>query len=67
MARATSARAMVLPRVCSKITARAIEVEPHRFRLDVETVVLTKVDTGGQELEISTWRGPGDLKVVRRS
>jgi pyridoxamine 5'-phosphate oxidase-like protein len=50
-----------------KITARAIEVEPHRFRVDVETVALTKVASGGQELEISTWRASGDLKVVRRS
>jgi len=36
-----------------KITGRALEVEPNRFRLDIETVVLTRIRNG---LEISTWR-----------
>jgi hypothetical protein len=49
-----------------KITASAVEVEPDRFRLDIQTVVLTRVAAGGQELEIRTWRG-GHLTVTRRS
>ena len=49
-----------------KITARAIEVQPHRFRLDIERVVLTKVAPGGEELEISIWRPPASVTVVRR-
>ena len=50
-----------------KITARTIEVEPHRFRLDIERVVLTRVAAGGSELEISTWPATGGVEVVRRS
>lgn len=50
-----------------KIAARAVEVESHRFRLDIERVVLTKVAQGGQELEVSTWRRTGRVDVVRRS
>ncbi|MGH3438497.1 MAG: hypothetical protein ACRDRN_18765 [Sciscionella sp.] len=36
--------------------ARAIEMQSHRFRLDIERVVLTKVAPGADELEISAWR-----------
>jgi hypothetical protein len=50
-----------------KTTARTIEVEPHRFRLDIERVVLTRVAAGGSELEISTWRASGGVEVARRS
>jgi hypothetical protein len=42
-------------------------VEPHRFRLDIERVVLTRVAAGGSELEISTWRATGGAEVPRRS
>ncbi|PZS32603.1 MAG: pyridoxamine 5'-phosphate oxidase [Pseudonocardiales bacterium] len=47
-----------------KITARAVEVDSHRFRLDIDRVVLTKVASDG--LEISTWRSTGGVEVVRR-
>jgi len=47
-----------------KITARAVEVESHRFRLGIERVVLTRVADGG--LQISTWRPSGRIEVVRR-
>ena len=50
-----------------KITARTVEVEPYRFRLDIERVVRTRVAAGGSELEISTWRATGGVEVVRRS
>jgi hypothetical protein len=50
-----------------KITARAIEGEPHRFRFDIERVVLTRVAAGGGELEISIWRPTGGVAVVRGS
>lgn len=49
-----------------KIIARAVEVESHRFRLDIERVVLTRVAPGAEELEISTWRPTGDVEAVRR-
>lgn len=50
-----------------KITARAIEVEPHRFRLAIAQVVLTRVAPGAQELEITTWTPASGINVVRRS
>lgn len=56
-----------------KIGARAVEVSdphdlaaPHRFRLELTDVVLTKVAAGGQRLEISTWRPDGAVVVVHR-
>lgn len=48
-----------------KITARAEEVADHRFRLDIDSVVLTRVV--GDELEITTWRPGGPARVVRRA
>lgn len=48
-----------------KITAVVVEVESHRFRLDIQRVVLTKVTTGG--LQIATWRPTGDIEVTLRS
>lgn len=48
-----------------KISAISVECEPDRFRLDIVTVVLTRIAPGGQELEISTWR-TGGLTAVRR-
>jgi hypothetical protein len=48
-----------------KITARAVEVEPDRFRLDIRQVVLTKVVDGA--LEITSWTPERGLAVVRRN
>lgn len=50
-----------------KIAARAFEVEPHRFRLDLEQVVLTRVAPSANELEITTWRPSSGIEIVRRS
>jgi hypothetical protein len=51
-----------------KLTAMAVEVESHRFRLDLQSVVLTRVAADGQRLEISTWSTrTGRVKVVYRS
>lgn len=50
-----------------KIAARAVEVEPHWFRLDIEQVVLTRVAPGAEELEITTWRPETGVAVRRRS
>jgi hypothetical protein len=47
-----------------KITARAIEVGSHRFRLDITRVVLTRV--GGDGLEIRTWHPTGHVDIVHR-
>jgi hypothetical protein len=47
-----------------KICGRAVEIEPDRFRVDIDTVVLTRLGNG---LEISTWRADiGRMKVARR-
>lgn len=51
-----------------KLSATAVEVESHRFRLDLERVVLTKVAPDGQRLEISTWSArTRRVEVVYRS
>jgi hypothetical protein len=50
-----------------EFTARAVEVAPHRFRLDLEQVVLTRVAPGARELEITTWRPTSGTDIVRRS
>jgi Pyridoxamine 5'-phosphate oxidase len=51
-----------------KITARAIEARPHQFRLDIDTVVLTRVAADGKSLEIHVWdAGTRRTKVIRRS
>jgi hypothetical protein len=50
-----------------KIDARAIEVQSHRFRLDLERVVLTRVAPGAEDLEITTWRADRGTEVIRRS
>jgi hypothetical protein len=47
-----------------KMTARAVETESHRFRLDIQRVVLTRIVDGS--LEISTWHPSGHVAVVRR-
>jgi hypothetical protein len=50
-----------------KIAARVVEVQPDRFRLDLEQVVLTRVTPGAQELEITTWRPMIGTDIVHRS
>jgi hypothetical protein len=48
----------------AKITARVVEVEPNRFRLDIQAVALTRIRGG---LEISTWRADtGRVTVAHR-
>jgi hypothetical protein len=47
-----------------KITARAVEVADHRFRLDVQSVVLTKVGSSG--LEITSWCPERGRTAVQR-
>ena len=47
----------------SKLTARADEVESHRFRLDIREVVHTHLGDG---LEIVLWRAPGEVEVFHR-
>lgn len=49
-----------------KIAAHAVEVESHRFRLDIERVVLTRVASGATQLEITTWAPASGLAVTRR-
>src|SRR5579864_8549446 len=48
----------------AKINARAVEVASHRFRLDIQDVVHTKVAADAQSLEITTWRPGSGVKVV---
>jgi hypothetical protein len=50
-----------------KIFGTAIEVEPHRYRVDIERVVLTKAAEDESGLEISVWVAGEPLKVLRRS
>jgi hypothetical protein len=47
-----------------KITGRGVEVEPDRFRLDIETVVLVRIGDG---LEIRAWHATtGRVTVAHR-
>ena len=53
----------------AKLAGRALEEpaaagEPHRFRLDVTEVVLTRV--GGGQLEVRSWHEGRGERVVRR-
>jgi hypothetical protein len=55
----------------AKVAARAVEMsdpatttEPHRFRLDISEVVLTRVDRG--QLEITAWHNGRGVTVRRR-
>ncbi len=49
-----------------KIAAHVIEVEPDRFRLDIDTVVLTRVVSDA--LEISIWQAAtGAVRTERRT
>jgi hypothetical protein len=48
-----------------KIAAHVVEVEPDRFRLDIDTVVLTRVVSNF--LEITTWQAAtGTTKIAQR-
>ncbi|MFT3716083.1 MAG: pyridoxamine 5'-phosphate oxidase family protein [Gordonia sp. (in: high G+C Gram-positive bacteria)] len=49
-----------------KIAARAVEVEPDRFQLDIMQVVLTRVAPGAEELEITVWTPERGVTVTRR-
>ncbi len=49
----------------AKIAGRALEVEPDRFRIDIEEVTHTKVVEDASALEIATWR-PGAGVVTER-
>lgn len=51
----------------AKINARAREVAPHRFRLDIDDVIHTRVAGDEQALEITTWRPGAGVTVVRRA
>ena len=51
----------------AKINARAVEVAPDRFRLDIAEVVHTKVAADAEALEITTWRPDSGVTVVRRA
>lgn len=51
----------------AKLTGVAIEVSPDRFRIDLSTVVLTRLAADGAELEISIWQADSHtVQVVRR-
>lgn len=51
----------------AKINARAVEVAPDRFRLDIAEVVHTKVAADAEALEITTWRPDSGVTVLRRA
>ena len=51
----------------AKINARAVEVAPDRFRVDIAEVVHTKVAADAEALEITTWRPDSGVTVVRRA
>lgn len=50
-----------------KLDAHVLEVEPDRFRLDIDRVVLTKVAPGAEELEITTWTPADGIRTRRRA
>ena len=49
-----------------KISGRALEVESHRFRIDIEQVVHTKVSDDARALDITIWNPEGGLRSIRR-
>ena len=49
-----------------KISGRAVEVEPNRFRIDIEQVVHTKVADDLRALEITVWRPGAGTSAIRR-
>lgn len=58
----------------AKLAGRAVEVsdperddEPHRFRIDVDEVVVTSVAGGGEHLEIRSWHPGRGLEVRQRA
>lgn len=50
-----------------KIAGHAIEVDSHRFRLDIDQVVHTKVAADGEQLEITSWTPGAGVHRTRRS
>lgn len=57
----------------AKLAGRAVEVsdperddEPHRFRIDVDEVVVTSVADGGEHLEIRSWHPGRGLEIRNR-
>lgn len=51
----------------AKIDGRAVEVEPDRFRIDIDQVVHTKVDASGEALQITIWRPGQGTTVIHRA
>ena len=55
----------------AKVAGRAVVVEDrqdaHVWRLDVREVVLTRIDPGGQQLEITSWHQGRGVEVRRRA
>lgn len=49
-----------------KISGRAVEVEPHRFRIDIEQVVHTKVSDDVRALDITVWSPEAGATSMRR-
>lgn len=50
----------------AKISGRAVEVVPDRFRIDIEDVTLTKVAGDASGLEVTTWRAGAGVTVMER-
>ena len=48
------------------IDATAVEIEPDRFRLDIDSVRLTAVAPGREELTIATWHADRETTVTHR-
>jgi hypothetical protein len=56
----------------AKLSGRAVEVsaadaDSHRFRLELEEVVLTRIADDGQALEITSWHPGRGVEVRRRA
>lgn len=56
----------------AKLSGRAVEVSApdegsHRFRLDLEEVVLTRIAADGDALEITSWHPGRGVEVRRRA
>jgi hypothetical protein len=55
----------------AKLAGRVVEIggreDAHMWRLDLDEVVLTRIDAEGQGLEISSWHPGHGVRVRRRS
>jgi hypothetical protein len=55
----------------AKLAGRAVETgeqeDAHRWRLDLDEVVLTRIDPDGQALEITSWHAGRGVRTRRRS